>query len=614
MDAAALRATLLAHAPFAQMAAADVQAFVDAATASRHAAGQTLIAPADGPVRALWCIVQGAVRGEGALADAAGGVLLEPGALFPIAAALSERPVNLRYVAQADTHCLQLPLAAMRELARTSAPFADHLNRGVTQFFARSRRAMQAAYSSQTLLEQSLETPLGQLARRPPVAVTSGAPLAQALQAMHERGVGSVLVLDAAGAALGILTRHDVVGRVALAQRALDAPIDAVMSRPVHTLDVGATAQDAVLAMTRHGIRHVPVTDGTRVVGIVSERDLFALQRLSLTQVGAAIRAAPDVRSLVAAAADIRQLANNLLAQGVAARQLTELITHLNDSLSAHLVQLLAVEHGLDLGRACWLAFGSEGRGEQTIATDQDNGLVFVAHDPARERAAWLALGHAANLALDAAGYPLCKGGVMAGNPECCLTPDEWGARFEQWMAHGGPKDLLNASIYFDLRPIAGDLALAAPLRARITERAQALPRFLKQLADNALTHGAPLNWLGRIDGDEIDLKLQGTAIFVDATRLLALAHGIGETNTRRRIAALAAGGHLAASEADVWTGAFEFLQMLRLRVQSAQADPAQPNRLRVADLNEIDRLVLREVLRVARSLQQRLELDYQRA
>jgi CBS domain-containing protein len=319
------------------------------------------------------------------------------------------------------------------------------------------------------------------------------------------------------------------------------------------------------------------------------------------------------VPTLVVLARDIRQLARNLLAQGVAARQLTEMISHLNDVLTEHLVGLLAARRGLDLGRACWLAFGSEGRSEQTVATDQDNGLVFESDDPARDRPAWLALGHEVNLALDACGYPLCKGGVMAGNPDCCLSAEEWRSRFARWMEQGAPQDLLKASIYFDLRPIAGRAEIGNPLREFVTERAQQMPRFRKQLADNALTHEPPLNWLGRIGGEAIDLKLQGTAIFVDATRLLALAHGVPHTNTRRRVEALASAGHVPAAEAEVWIGAFEFLQLLRLRVQTGPHDAEQPNRLDIATLNDIDRLVLREVLRVARALQQRLELDYRR-
>jgi CBS domain-containing protein len=607
-----LRDELARYVPFAQMDAAHVDAFVDASEALHYAAGSVLLSPQSGPVDHLYWLRSGVVLGHGAN-DVAGALRFEPGALFPPAAARAGRPPLVTYTAQSDCSCLRLPLAQMRALAQASPPFADFIERGVLHFFDRSRRAMQAAYGSQTLLEQALEAPLGSLPRKTPVAVAPDAPLADALAVMHERGVGSVLALDEHGAAQGILTRHDVVERIALAQRPLSTPLADVTSTPVHTLDVSATAQDAVLLMSRHGIRHVPVTDDGRVISMVSERDLFALQRLSLTQISSAIRASNDVPTLVVLARDIRQLARNLLAQGVAARQLTEMISHLNDVLTEHLVGLLAARRGLDLTRACWLAFGSEGRSEQTVATDQDNGLVFESDDPARDRPAWLALGHEVNLALDACGYPLCKGGVMAGNPDCCLSADEWRARFARWMEQGGPQDLLKASIYFDLRPIAGHVELANPLREFATARARQLPRFRKQLADNALTHEPPLNWLGRIGGEAIDLKLQGTAIFVDATRLLALAHGVPHTNTRRRVEALASASHVPAAEAEVWIGAFEFLQLLRLRVQTGPHDAEQPNRLDIATLNDIDRLVLREVLRVARALQQRLELDYRR-
>jgi CBS domain-containing protein len=337
--------------------------------------------------------------------------------------------------------------------------------------------------------------------------------------------------------------------------------------------------------------------------------------------VSRAIRAACDLPALAGAAHDIRRLARRLLEHGLPARQLTGLVSHLNDVLTAHLVGLLAAEAGMDLGRACWLAFGSEGRSEQTIATDQDNGLVFESDEPGHDRASWLAFGRRVNDALDACGYPLCQGNVMASNPECCLTPAEWRERFEHWMEHGAPRDLLAASIYFDLRPIAGRAELALPLRDAITGGAQRLPRFMKQLADNALSHGPPLTWLGGLDGDRIDLKMQGTALFVDAARLLALAHGIPCTGTRHRFEALAAAGQVPPAEAEVWIGAFEFLQMLRLRVQVGQgADEAgagaprgNPNLLDTAALDEPDRHALKEALHVARSLQQRLALDYQR-
>ncbi len=65
------------------------------------------------------------------------------------------------YTATEDTFCLRLPAEAVHALAARSPPFADFLNRRVLQFLELSRRALQAAYSSQTLAEQSLEAPPG---------------------------------------------------------------------------------------------------------------------------------------------------------------------------------------------------------------------------------------------------------------------------------------------------------------------------------------------------------------------------------------------------------------------------------------------------------------------
>jgi CBS domain-containing protein len=472
--------------------------------------------------------------------------------------------------------------------------------------------APQDASVSGTLAEQSFETPLRELALKAAIGVAPDTPLARALALMHEHAIGSVVVFDAGGVACGILTRHDILGRVTLPGLPLSTPISQVMTAPVQVLDAACTAHDASLAMSRHAIRHLPVTDGGRVIGMVSERDLFALQRLSLKHVSTSIRGAHDLPALQAAASEIRRFARSLLDQGVGARRLTELISHLNDLLTERLVSMIATEMGADLRRACWLALGSEGRSEQTIATDQDNGLVFDSDDPARDRPAWLAFATRVNHALDACGYPLCRGNVMASNPQCCMTPQEWARRFEVWMEQGAPDDLLAASIYFDFRPLVGRVELAAPMRELVTRRARALPRFVKQMADNAIAHRAPLAWHGGIAGASVDLKLQGTAIFVDAARLYALAHGVAQTNTRARFEALASPMHAPAREAQAWIGGFEFLQMLRLRTQIDGRDAqANPNLLQVATLNDIDRRTLKESLRVANRLQQRMELDY---
>ncbi|MDI1268226.1 MAG: DUF294 nucleotidyltransferase-like domain-containing protein [Polaromonas sp.] len=613
-----LRQELMRHPPFAQMQAGDVDFFLSHARQNYFAPEEILLEPDSGPVTELFFIRQGAVIGERGLAELSGGAFhYEPGELFPVSAALAQRAVTASYRAVADTFVLALPLASMHALAVMSPPFADFLNRRILKFLDLSRRALQVAYASQALAEQSLETPLGDVARQAPVTCPPDTPLREALSRMHQQRIGSMLVADEAGRPLGILTRYDILGRVTLAALPLDTPISQAMVQPVLTLSHEHTALDAALLMSKHGIRHVPVTRGGVAVGVVSERDLFAMQRLSLKQVSTSIRSAADVEMLKIVAQDIRRFAHSLLGQGVHARQLTALISHLNDVLTLRLLEIKAGEHGIDLSRLCWLALGSEGRSEQTIATDQDNALILPDDTTPAQREAALRFARDVNVALDACGYPLCRGGIMAGEPACCLTLHQWRERFARWIEHGAPEDLLNASIYFDFRPLAGDARLADSLRQEVSESARRAPRFIKQLATNALMHSPPLNWTGSIavdDGGMIDLKLQGAAIFVDVARIYSLSRGVTATNTRERLDAVGTLLGLAPSEYQAWVSGFEFLQTLRLRVQlEGTASPQQPNHLKVDRLNDIDRRILRESFRVARSLQQRLQLDYER-
>ena len=618
-----LAAELHAHAPFAQMSSADVADFLAHARQTYYAPGETVASPQDGPAPRLLFIRRGAVSARGGVAglfegEREGERHLEAGDLFPAAAVAAARPVSASYEAVDDLFCLEIDADAARALATRSAPWAGFLARRVQRLLELSRAALQAEEAASALAEHSLESPLARLPRKAPVACAPGTPLIEVLHLMHERRVGSVLVLDAAGAARGILTRHDVLERVALRRPADATPIDELMSAPVHTLPIEATAQQAALLMSRHALRHVPLTEAGRVVSLVSERDLFALQRLSLKHVSGMIRAAADRAALAAAGEAIRRLARHLLTQGLAARSLTEMLSHLNDVLTERIVVLAAQAHRLDLTRAAWLAFGSEGRSEQTIATDQDNGLVLADGTSGDERAAWLRMAREVNETLDACGYPLCKGGIMAGNPACCLTQAEWLSRFEHWMDHGAPEDLLAASIYFDLRVLAGAHTLGAPLCALIGTRARALPRFRKQLANNALRTPPALNWRGALDAHEegeaawIDLKMGGTAIFVDGARLFALASGIAATNTRERLVQSAAALGMPLAEAEAEVGAFEFLQTLRLRQQvRGDADSQSPNRVDIRRLGAIDRRLLKEALHQARAMQQRIALDY---
>ena len=342
--------------------------------------------------------------------------------------------------------------------------------------------------------------------------------------------------------------------------------------------------------------------------------------RLSDAALRRAFESARGTDALARAAAQARGQVQASFLRGGDVLTTTRLYAQINDLVTEHLVRRGAAELALDLGQACWLAFGSQGRSEQTPATDQDNGWVFCAGDVAAARARWLELGQRVNEALAACGYTLCRGRVMAGQPGCCLTLGEWCDRFDAWLEHGAPEDLLNACIYFDLRGLVGRLDLAAALRQRFTARAAALPRFLKQMADNALRHVVPLDWFGRVRASRLDglalfdLKMTGTAIFVETSRLYALANAITVTGTAARLQAVALALGVPAHESAAWQAGFVQLQRLRLQSQDASMLPAgNPNLVELGALSATDQQILKQGLRGARLLQQRAELDYWR-
>ena len=300
------------------MAADDVAAFVAAAHQSYYAPGEIVASPADGPAPRLVFIRRGAVSARGGVADLSeGGIHYDQGDLFPAAAIAAARAVSATYEAVDDLFCLEISAETARALAARSAVWADFLAKRAQRLLELSRAALQAEQGAQALAEHSLESPLANLPRKAPVSCAPGTPLVEVLKQMHTQRVGSVLVVDADGVAQGILTRHDVLERVALARPAEATPIERVMSAPVRTLPIHATAQQAALAMSRHGVRHLPLTDEAgRVVSIVSERDLFALQRLLLKHVSGmirAVRSASDRAALVACGEAILRLARHLL-------------------------------------------------------------------------------------------------------------------------------------------------------------------------------------------------------------------------------------------------------------------------------------------------------------
>lgn len=341
------------------------------------------------------------------------------------------------------------------------------------------------------------------------------------------------------------------------------------------------------------------------------------LVRSRPVEVGEAIIRARDVPALARAARAIRGLAAELVDQDASVGRTTRILSALHDRVTERAVALVLAGAAAPPPTFCWLTFGSEGRREQTLSTDQDNGVVFDARgrDPEEVRRALLPLAARVNDALAECGQPRCAGGVMAGNPAWCLSLEEWKDRLGGWLASPGPEEVLGATIFFDLRPVCGGRALGEALVGWLAGQAGRSPRFLAALARAALRRRPPLGLLGDLTvgrwrrGGTLDLKKDVAALFVDGARVLGLAAEAGVAATEERLRA--AGPRLRVAPADIesWVEAFRLVQRLRLR-QQLRAERAGASASNAVDpnlLNPLDRGVLVEALRRARALQRRL-------
>ncbi|MGH8486049.1 MAG: DUF294 nucleotidyltransferase-like domain-containing protein, partial [Pseudomonas sp.] len=227
--------------------------------------------------------------------------------------------------------------------------------------------------------------------------------------------------------------------------------------------------------------------------------------------------------------------------------QITQIITLLNDHTVCRVIELAIQDKGDPGVPFSWLCFGSEGRREQTLHTDQDNGILFEARDAAHAaeiRGRLLPLAQHINQGLAQCGFTLCKGNIMAGNPELCLSRAEWARRFAAFIREATPENLLASSIYFDLRVVWGEEQACEQLRQSILEQVADNRLFQRMMADNALRQRPPVGRFREFvltrKGDDkagtLDLKVQGLTPFVDGARLLALANGISAINTLERL------------------------------------------------------------------------------
>jgi CBS domain-containing protein len=308
-----------------------------------------------------------------------------------------------------------------------------------------------------------------------------------------------------------------------------------------------------------------------------------------------------------------------MVAAGATPRHLGRAVGAVVDALTRRLVQLAEAELGPAPCPFAWLAFGSQARHEQSVLSDQDNGLL-LSDDGAGHEAWFERLARFVNDGLDACGFARCPGDVMASNPMWRQPLRGWRHHFDGWIGRPETKALMHASIFFDLRAAAGDESLAAALQAHFLAKLRGNEVFLALLAANAIRHPPPLGFFRGfvlVRGDEhaetLDLKRGGMMPIIELARIHALAAGSSALGTVERLREAAERRTLSRDGAEDLEDALAFVSTLRARHQAEQIKRGLPpdNHVRPDELSPLERSQLKDAFGVIRRQQEALAQIY---
>ncbi|MEM6741944.1 MAG: DUF294 nucleotidyltransferase-like domain-containing protein, partial [Pseudomonadota bacterium] len=521
-DAAARQAFLATVHPYDSLAPDELARVADAFVDLHAPAGTALYAVGE-TLKGLFLIVSGRVE----VADANGASV----SVLAMRNSFGERglvrgglAVTTARAAE-DTHLMMLPRAEFHRQIEVSPAFA--------RFFDRSRAAgleRKGDLSTQRI---------GDLMARHPVTVqpTTGIQAAAAL--MRDTRVSCLAVTEEEDRLVGIVTVRDMTNKALAAGLSPKTPVSQIMTAHPLTLPPTALGSDLLNLMLERGIGHVPVTDGDRIVGILTQTDLTRFQAVSSGAMVRDIAHATSAAEMAQVTARLPQLLAQLVGAGNRHEVVTRLITDIADACTRRLLVLGERRLGPPPCEYLWLACGSQGRQEQTGVSDQDNCLILSDDATESDSAYFEALAAYVCAGLDTCGYFLCPGDMMATNPRWRQQLAVWRRYFAGWIANPDPKAQMLASVMFDLRPIGGAKHLFDGLQAETLAAAGKNSIFVGHMVANSLGHTPPL---GLFRGfatvrsgehkNQLDLKMNGVVPVVDLGRLYALTGGSREVNT----------------------------------------------------------------------------------
>ncbi len=453
---------------------------------------------------------------------------------------------------------------------------------------------------------------LGSLMRRNEVVTASPDDSISDAAKLMARADVSTLPLTDQGRLLGIITDKDLRRRVLGKDVPLDEPVSRVMTQDPITMSLEDDLLSAMLIMSQHNIHHLPIVNDTeKIVGVISSSDLLNRFGMNALQVVAEIEAAGDAAAVARAARRVDAVLAHLIESGVDADHVARFVSNIGEATHRQLLKLGEQQLGPPPVPYALVVFGSLARQEQAGGSDQDNGFILddgydeQAHGAYFERlATFLCDG------LNSAGYIYCPGDIMATNNKWRQPLEAWKEHYRNWIDRPDPENVLNTTIFFDMRCVAGEEALVESLRKQIFAWSSANSIFLSFIARAAAHTKVPLGFFRNFllqhdekEGDVLDLKHQAIAPVVDIARVYALALGLSEVNSQERLKKAAELDELSEEAVLDIVDSFEFIRSVRFRHQSEQIrqGAAPTNNLSPALLSRFEREHLKDAFRVIR-------------
>lgn len=503
-------------------------------------------------------------------------------------------------VATAGT-ILMLPEAEFHRLLRESPAFA--------RFFTRGRPIAARGGPDVAMLK------LSDLLARAPLTAGPETTIAEAARMMREAHASSLGIVDPAGGLQGLVTIRDMSNRVVAEGRDTSAPVTTIMTTDPVVLPPDALGSDVLNVMMEKRVGHLPVVDGGRFVGMITQTDLMRVQAISTSVLIRDMAKAQSVADMTHVTARIPDLLVNLVAANHRHEVVTRLITDIADAVTRRLLTLAEDQFGPPPAPYLWAACGSQGRQDQTGVSDQDNILILSdGTDPADPYFEKLA--RFVSDGLNAAGYVYCPGDMMATNPRWRQPRAVWARYFRDWIERPSPEAQMLASVMFDLRAIGGETRLLSGLQADALALAADNTIFVAHMIANSLKHHTPLGLIrgfatirSGVHQGHIDMKMNGVVPVADMARVYALRGRLTPVNTRARLEDAAEAGVISTSGGRDLIAAYDLIQTLRLENQAAQikAGHKPGNFLQPADLPDFERSHLRDAFVVVRSMQSAL-------